>query len=254
MSGRPPRWAVLSVVLIAVQAAVPAQGQEDGTSTHLWMSYRHQHKVRERTRVFTSLGYEEQMSREDFWGEWNKIYLTAGGSYDLGERFRIAAGVGTHYSFFSSVDDLFELRLWQEGTAYWPDSPGRVRRWVLTHRLRLEERLTESDAWAFMLRLRYRLDTKTPLNSYTLEPGCAYIPLAGELFADLSGETAEYFSQKNRLSVGLGYVLNQSWTVELNFHREGSRATREEGFTVSSNVIDIKFKSSVRIRDFVMGR
>jgi hypothetical protein len=105
-----------------------------------------------------------------------------------------------------------------------------------------------------MLRLRYRLDTKIPLNTYTLEPGSVYIPLAGELFADLSGDTAEYFSEKNRLSVGLGYVFNQTWTVELGFHREGARTTGEEDFKVSGNVIDIRFKTSVRIRDLVKGR
>ena len=244
----------LWTVLLAVLATVPAYGQEDDTPTFLWLSYRHQHKVGERARVFTSLGYEEQMSREDFWGEWNKLYVTGGASYDLGNRFRIAGGIGAYYSFLSDADDLLELRLWQEGTAFWPDSPGKVRRWVLTHRLRLEERLTESDTWAFMLRLRYRLDTKIPLNTYTLEPGSVYIPLAGELFADLSGETAGYFSEKNRLSVGLGYVLNQTWTVDLSFHREGARTTGEEDFKVSSNVIDIKFKTSVRIRDLVKGR
>ena len=52
-------------MLLAVLATAPAYGQEDDTPTFLWLSYRHQHKVGERTRVFTSLGYEEQMSRED---------------------------------------------------------------------------------------------------------------------------------------------------------------------------------------------
>jgi hypothetical protein len=70
----------------------------------------------------------------------------------------------------------------------------------------------------------------------------------------LSGDTAEYFSEKNRLSVGLGYVFNQTWTVELGFHREGARTTGEEDFKVSGNVIDIRFKTSVRIRDLVKGR
>ncbi len=245
---------VLWAVSLVLTVALPVYGQEDETPTQLWMAYQHQQKVGERTRVFSSLGYEELLSSEDFWGEWNKLYVTGGGSYDLGKRFRVAAGVGLYYSFLPDVDDLFELRLWQEGTAFWPDSPGKVRRLVLTHQLRLEERVTESDAWTFSVRLRYRLETKIPLNRYTLEPGCVYVPLAGELFADLVGETEGYFSQKNRLSVGLGYVINKTWTVDLRYHREGSRTTTEEDFGVSSNVIDIMVKTSVRIRDLAKGR
>jgi len=248
-----PSRTLLALPLILVVAA-PAFAQSEDLPTQLWLSFQHQRRVGEKTSVFGSLGYEELMSRESFWGEWNKLYLTGGGSYDLGKRFRIAGGVGVYYTYQPKIPDLFEFRLWQEGTAFWPDSPGAVRRLVFVHRLRFEERVTELEGWGFAMRLRYRLDTKIPLNKYTLEPGAFYLPIAIEFFADLIDEAPEFFGKRNRASIGLGYVMNKNWTLDLRFHRQRSRSTIDEDFTRSGNVIDFAVKSSFRIRDLVKGR
>ena len=251
--GRPPiRMFLVLSLLMAV--AIPAFGQSEDLPTQLWLSFQHQRKVGEKTSVFTSLGYEELMSRESFWGEWNRLYLTGGGSYDLGKRFRVAGGVGLYYTYQPEIADVFEFRLWQEGTAFWPDSPGAVRRLVFVHRLRLEERVTESDVWGFALRLRYRLDTKIPLNKYTLEPGALYVPLAIEFFADVVDEVPEFFAKQNRASIGLGYVFNRNWTLDCRFHRQRSRSTIEDDFSVSNNAVEFTVKTSFRIHDLVKGR
>ncbi len=249
---RPTR--VLLAVPLLLAVSLPVSGQEEETRTQLWLSYQHQHKVGEKTRVFTRLGYDELLSTEDFFGEWKKPYIKGGVSYDFAERFSVAVGTGLFYTFRPEIEDLFEFRLYQEGTAFWPDSFGVVRRWVLTHRLRLEERFTEADGWNFAMRLRYRLDTKIPLNKYTLEPGAFYVPLAVEFFADIIDEIPEFFAKRNRASIGLGYVINRNWTVDLSYQRQRSRSTIEEEFKTSSNVIDFKIKSSFRIRDLVKGR
>jgi hypothetical protein len=234
-----PNRGILALPLLLV-VATPAFGQSEDLPTQLWLAFQYQSKVGEKTSVFSSLGYEELTSRESFWGEWNKLYVTGGGSYDLGERLRVAGGVGLYYTY--------------QPTAFWPDSPGAVRRLVFVHRLRLEERITEAVGWGFALRLRYRLDTKIPLNKYTLEPGVFYVPLAVEIFGDLTDPAPEFFAKTNRLTVGMGYVINQNWTVDLRFHRQGSRSTIDEDFKTSGNVIDFAVKSSFRIRDLVKGR
>jgi len=248
-----PTRALLSLALL-LGVAIPAFGQSEDLPTQLWLSFQTQRKIGEKTRVFGTLGYEELMSNERFFGEWTKLYVNGGGSYDLGQRFRVAGGVGLYYTYQPEIADLFEFRLWQEGTAYWPDSPGAVRRLVFTHRLRLEERATESERWVFAMRLRYRLDTKIPLNKYTLEPGAFYLPLAVEFFADLIDEVPEFFAKRNRASIGLGYVMNKNWTLDLRYHRQRSRSTIEEDFTRSGHVIDFTVNSSFRIRDLVKGR
>ena len=75
-----------------------------------------------------------------------------------------------------------------------------------------------------------------------------------EFFADLIDEAPEFFAKRNRATVGLGYVINKNWTVDLRYHRQRSRATIEEEFRASTNVIDFSVKSSFRIRDLVKGR
>jgi len=246
---------VFWTVLLMLAVTLPVCGQVEETPTQFWMSYNHQQKVGERTRVFGTLGYEELVSEERFFGEWTRLYLNGGGSYELGKRFRVAGGAGAYYTYHpKEINDTFEFRLWQEGTAYWPDSVGLVRRFVLTHRLRIEERFSSSDGSTFSMRLRYRIDTKIPVNKYTLEPGAFYIPLAYEWFADIVDEAPEFFAKRNRASAGLGYVINKTWTVDLRYHRQRSRATIVDDFKSSSNVIDFTINTSVRIRDLVKGR
>jgi hypothetical protein len=239
---------------LLVGVAIPALGQDDDLPTQLWLAFQHHHKVGEKIRASGKLGYKELMSPDQFLGEWNKFYVNGDGSYDLGKHFRVDGGVGLYYTYQPEDDDTFEFRLWQGGTAFWPDTSGLARRVVFTHRLRLEERFTDSDGWEFALRLRYRLDTKIPINKYTVEPGAFYLPLAAELFADLTGETTELFGDQSRLSVGLGYVMNKNWTLDLRFQRQRSRSTSQEDFTRSGNVIDFTVKSSFGIRDLVKGR
>jgi hypothetical protein len=54
--------------------------------------------------------------------------------------------------------------------------------------------------------------------------------------------------------VGIGYIVNKTWTVDLRYHWQDSRATIEESFDTSGDVIDIMVRTSVRIRDLVKGR
>jgi hypothetical protein len=234
---RPIRTLLTLALLLGV--AIPAIGQDDDDlPLQLWLAFQHHHKVGEKTRVSGKLGYKELTSPDRYFGAWNKFYMNGDGSYDLGKHFRVDGGVGLYYTY----------------TAFWPDIPGSVRRLVFTHRLRLEERFTDSDGWDFAMRLRYRLDTKIPINKYTVEPGAFYLPLAAEIFSDLTGEVTEFFGDRSRLSVGLGYVMNKNWTFDLRFQRQRSRSTAEEDFTRSGNVIDFMVKSSFGIRDLIKGR
>jgi hypothetical protein len=240
-----PTLTLLTLALL-LGIAVPALGQDDDPANRLWLAFQHHHKVGEKARVAGKLGYKELLSPDQLFGESNKFYLNGDGSYDLGEKLRVDVGLGLYYTYQPEDDDVFETRLWQGGTVFWPDSPGLVRRLVFAQRVRLEERFTDSGGWDFALRFRYRLDTKIAINKYTLEPGAFYLPLAAEFFADLTGEATEFFAEQSRLSIGLGYVLNKNWTLDLRFLRQRSRSTSDEDFTISSNVIDVHGQELVR--------
>jgi hypothetical protein len=103
-------WTSLIVPLLLV-LTTSASSQERDNPTQLWLNYSHQHKVGDKTRVFTKLSYEELMSRESFWGEWNRLAVRGGGSFDLGSRFRVALGGDLRYTYRPEIEDLFEFRI-----------------------------------------------------------------------------------------------------------------------------------------------
>ena len=153
------------------------------------------------------------------------------------------------------MEDLFELRLWQAATLDWPDSLGKWRRFVFSHRLMLEERFTKTTDWESTVRLRYRFATTYPINKYSLEPGAFYAPLNVEFFyTPGDDDVQELFSEQARVTAGLGYVLNQTWSVELRYTRQRSRDTITEEIHTTDNIFDLRFRTSIRIRDLLKSR
>ena len=242
------------LVLVFTTATVVSGQENDDDPTQLWLSYHHQQKVSERVRVFGILGYRELTSSERFFGAWTQLYVRAGASYDLGSKLRLGGGFDARYTYQPESGDLVELRPWQEAKVYWPESPGWVRRFVLTHRVRLEERFFDSGVEDFEWRFRYRLQTKMALNTYDVEQGSFYVFLAAEWFANLSGASSELFADRGRATIGLGYVSSPTWTFDLRYHSQRSRVTLGDDFRTNSHVIDFSVRSAVRIRDLIKGQ
>jgi hypothetical protein len=238
------------LVLVAVAAPVMSQDTAD-TSSEFWFAYQYERKLSDHFKFSGSLGNKESMSSWLFLDDWSRFYLTGAAFHDLNSRLRLAGGLGLYQTFSPEVDDTFEVRLWQQATVYWPDSAGLLRRFVLTHRLKLEERFTHSGDWGLAIRFRYRLATSIPLNTYDLETGSFYVPLAAEFFADVGEEAPEVFAATSRLSAGIGYVLNEKWTIDLRYTRQASRDTVVDGFDTSSHIINFTVRTSIRIKDLL---
>jgi hypothetical protein len=248
-----PFWQTLSVLVFAMAALV--SGQEiDDDPTQLWLSYQHQHKVAERVRAFGTLGYKELTSTERFFGEWTRLFIRVGASYEVSSKFRLAGAFDVHYTYQPESDDFFEVRPWQEAKLFWPERNGWLRRFVLVHRIRLEERFLDSGEEDFQWRLRYRLGTKISLNTHDVKPRSVYLLLAAEYFADLGSETSERFTDEGRASIGLGYVSSPAWIFDLRYHRQRSRVTVAEDFRTNDHVIDFSVRTSVRILDLIKGQ
>ena len=230
----------------------PAIGQEiNETDTQIRVRYQYQQLVKERIRAFGTVRYDELLGSDAVLGNWNRLVSTGGVSYDLSSRFRLEGALGLYYTWRPAVEDLFEFRLWQAATFDWPDSLGKWRRYVFSHRLMLEERFTKTTDWEFTVRLRYRLATVFPINKYSLEPGALYAPLNVELFTTPGNDVQELFSEQARVTAGLGYVLNQTWSVELRYTRQRSRDTITEEIHTTDNIFDLRFRTSIRIRDLL---
>ena len=64
----------------------------------------------------------------------------------------------------------------------------------------------------------------------------------------------ELFSEQARVTAGLGYVLNEIWSVELRYTRQRSRDTITDDVHTTDNIIEMRFRTSIRIRDLLKSR
>lgn len=244
---------LLCFIALAVGPA-PASAQQDRELLYS-VGYSFRNRVNDRTRAFGSTIYEQRYAEGDLFGSQNEFDLLAGLTRDLREWARLEAGTGYYFIHRQEAPESHELRLWQSGTIDWPESPGSVRRFALHHRLRLEQRFRSSESeWRFAMRLRYRLAYALPINRYTLEPGALFIPTKVEFFLPVGGEFEEYFTQQIRLSVGLGYVFNPVWKGELRYAWRRSRDTLDQDLTLGNHYLELRFSTSIRIRDLLKAR
>ncbi len=239
-------------LFISVSGAPTASAQEtDDTSNQFWFAYQYERRLGEHSRFSGSLGLEELLSSGLLLGDWSRYYLTGAASYDLTRYLRLGGGLGLYQTFQPEADNNFEVRLWQQATVYWPDVHGPWRRFVLMHRLKLEERFSNTTDWGLALRFRYRLSTSIPLNTHDLETRSFFLPLSVELFADVGEEVPEFFAATNRLSAGIGYVMSERWTLDLRYVRQSSRDTLTDTFNTTDHIIYFSARTSVRIKDLL---
>jgi len=190
---------------------------------------------------------------ERLFGVWTQLVAKGGVSYDATERIRLEAGLGMYYKWLSGATDRFEVRPWQAVTFDWPEVRA-LARWVVHHRFMLEERFIETTEWDASLRMRYRLAFSIPVNRNTVEPGAFYLPLWAEFYGDLNQNEQELFADKARYSAGLGYVFNKTWTGELSYSLQQSRDSVGADVQFDDNIIQLKIKTTVRIRDYLKSR
>lgn len=239
---------VLTIVLMP--NALPA----DSDNTQLWLRYEHRQRINDNTRAFGNIRYEELVDPDQRFGYWRKLAATGGVSYDLSKRIRAEGGLGFYQTWYPDTSDLFEARTWQAITLDWPEISTARAKWVVHHRFMLEERFQKSDSWSFSLRGRYRLAFTVPFNRSTVEPGAFFLPMSAEFFINPQTNDQELFANKSRLTAGLGYVLNKTWTVELRYAWQKQRDTLGADFEANGNIIDLRFKTNVRIRDYLKSR
>lgn len=251
---RPTLQLLCCLIAIVVASAAPAAAQDTGgTSTQMSVGYEYRRGVTDKLRGFGNIIYEKLYDANRLFGAANQLSSSGGVSYDLSKRIRIEGGLGLYYNYFPDITDTFETRLWQAITLDWPNSLGLVRRYVLSHRFRLEERFKNIDSWDFALRLRYRLKFAIAINRYTVEPGAFYVPLRAEWYFPLGDDVEQFFAKKARYTVGLGYVMNKSWTIELRYARQQLREV-DTSYKTTDQFIELRVKSSFRILDLLKGR
>lgn len=251
------RCFLLAVVLAAdlLPGSLPALAAEiEETDVQGWIQYEYQHRISKKWRGSWDLGYRELLSTEDVLGGWSRLHTRGVFSYVHRKWVTFDGGIAGYYTFSEDFTDLFEIRTWQSVVFFWPTTTLFGKSFDLRHRFRLEQRWTrqqESGEADFGLRFRYRLATFFPINRPRIEIKAWYVPLMGEAFGDLGGDAPEYFAERLRLSVGIGHVISDKWTLEFRYTAQKSRDTLAGEFETTDHIFDLRIRTAVRLRDML---
>lgn len=233
----------------------PVVAQEvDESDAQAWVQYQYQYRLSEKWRGSWDLGYRELMSTEDVLGEWSRLHTRGNFSYVHSRWLAFDLGIGGYYTFSGDLEDLLEVRSWQSAIFFWPKGRLAGREIDVRHRFRLEQRWIDhrdSGDTDFGLRSRYRLAAFIPLNQPTIGEKAWYVPLMGEAFGDLGGDAPDYFAERLRLTVGLGYVLSSNWTLEFRYTAQKSKDTVLDRFITTDHIFDLRIRTAVPLRDLV---
>jgi hypothetical protein len=141
--------------------------------------------------------------------------------YQLNSYFTFHGGIAL-FTTFNKNNTLWEIRPFQGFELNWP----KIFSINLNHYFRSEERFFRgNNVNTFLLRLRYRLSTTIQF-SHTNSEKYFYTPLQLEWFFNY-GSDVDFQINEFRIVGGLGYVINNSWKVELDTILDNLKASSD---------------------------
>jgi len=217
---------------LTAQNSVFAQIEDEEFALQTWVDYNYLWALNPKIDLIGFGGV-----RSIFPGlPWLRFIARPGIRYFKNDIFDFYGGLDLRHTFRDSVPDITEFRPIQGVRAHWP----KFKNFQIRHFLRLEERFQfPGDGLDFTLRLRFRISTTLRLKKGGFVE-YFYMPLSAEIFANLS-EKGDQFNDVIRLTTGLGYVFNGSWTLQLDLI--GSRTN--DG--ISENIDTRDFIIRIRI-------
>ncbi|PPK88423.1 uncharacterized protein DUF2490 [Neolewinella xylanilytica] len=167
-------------------------------------------------------------------GDLEQLLLRSGLTYsptDAGITFTLGYANVTSGAYGDSDATSGESRIYQE--ALFPQRIGG--RFLLTHRLRYEQRWVEGQD--VRTRYRYNLFVNVPLNATDLGKGVINLALYNEVFLngqlDIGdGRSVQYFD-RNRLYLGLAYGITDRLRTQLGWMRQTTVAVDKAQLQVS---------------------
>ncbi|MEM8893830.1 MAG: DUF2490 domain-containing protein [Bacteroidota bacterium] len=157
----------------------------------------------------------------NFGSDLEQILLRTGITYrpeNANILFTLGYGNITTGTFGESTNTVSESRIYQE--ALFPQKIGS--RFLLTHRIRFEQRWVEDQD--FRTRYRYNLFLNVPFNDTELDKGVVYAALYNEIFingqTDIGDGRAVQFFDRNRTYLGIGYGILKNIRMQLGWMRQ----------------------------------
>jgi hypothetical protein len=221
---------------ICLLLATLSKAQKDNT-LQLWLDYKHFNRINGNWQFFNDAGYR-YTPKTDHSGYW-RVHVRPSIEYRKQVLFSLRAGLGLFVQDNFNAINTFEIRPWQGARLHWPNID-RVR---IVQYARLEQRFqipfSQNIESSFTLKLRYKIDTKIPINNPTIVEKTYYVKASVEFFADLAIVESATSVDRNRIELGAGYLPVRDIDVRLIYTYQNNRNNLEGGIIQNDHVIRI---------------
>jgi hypothetical protein len=238
------RAAIICFLLLSL-TTLKLQSQ-DQVDHQLWLDYYHYYQFKPDWTSYGDAGYRTVTDELS----WMEIYIRPSISWHKKKLFDLNGGLGFFYTFNYDTVNNFEFRPWQGIKFKWPN----LKHISFYGYVRIEERFNfPVDTWAleFNLRFRFKVGFKAMLYTFDHEmPRYIYLPFSVEVFANAGPNLTEEFSDRARISSGLGYRANHEWAFELDFTLQGSRTGQDQQYNSSDLIFQFKLRRFMSNRMF----
>lgn len=169
---------------------------------------------------------EVQYRNYNFAGDLQQLLLRTGIGYNFTENnnnLLLGYAFIKSESYLPDSDDKAgtnEHRIYQQFT-----TRQNYSRVFMQHRYRIEERFLLND---FQVRFRYFLSLNVPLNNKTMRGKTFYASAYDEIFLNMDSPIFD----RNRIYVGLGYVIDKNFRVETGFMAQSLEQTNRNQFQI----------------------
>lgn len=200
-----------------------------------WVDVGDFFNLTENLRVGGDIGYRKSVEGTSYSSFFGRPTV----NYSFNRIISVWGGVGLFYQWEPLTS--LETRPWVGLVLGYPVI-GRVS---FANILRLEERLFEFEQRDDRLeigRLRYRFKAVVPLNRSVVETGTWYLPVYFEVATRVWGDLPTGFVNLGRLSLGLGYRINEDWRLEVTYHQEQRRLGRTTEFRIDEHVVRVQIR------------
>lgn len=221
------------LVIILLLSGISANAQDGPDESQLGAWYMYFFNKSFENSQFGIQG-DYQFRFWDLGSDLEQILLRTGATYkpkNANILFTLGYGYISTGAFGESSSTFNESRIYQE--ALFPQTIGE--RFLLTHRIRYEQRWVENQD--LRTRFRYNLFLNVPLNSLKLEKKTIYLALYNELFINGErnvgeGNNVEFFD-RNRTYVGMGYGLSDQLRCQLGVMKQTTNSWSKNQLQVS---------------------
>ena len=229
--------------LLLPNTGISQSGTDDDppVSNQIWIDFLPHFYVTEKFEYYGDTGYRTALNNNI----WHKIYARPSLRYHIDKYWALHGGVGFFYDFQKGISDRFEIRPWQGIQLGWP----RIKDLGIKHYVRFEERvsfLTDNWSYSLALRLRYMLSFRWDIIKIN-KNRFWFIPFFGEVFFPVGDEIKEFFRDRGRIGVGLGYNPTDIWRFTIHVVWQKTHTGIDEEFQVSDIFYQIRVRKYINV-------